>query len=363
MLQVRPPVSHLAGLEPYDPKYLPARVYLNANENPCDPSAELRAELAQLAKTLPFNRYPDPLAHDLCAAIAGVCGVSVEQVLVGNGGDELLLNLLLAYGGRERRLLIAPPCFSSYAFDALLTTTTVVSLERTEQFWLDEDAILQRVATGTIDLVMLASPNNPTGDCLTADFVERLLAASDALVVIDQAYVEFAQPQFDLTGLLSRHQNLALLRTFSKAYGLAGLRLGYLLASPAVIAELIKVRQPYSVDSYSAAAGKAVLGHSNEVLQLAQGIAADRDRLAGALAALPGVEVFPSEANYLLLRVAGAQELWQRLYDDFGILLRDFSAAPGLTDCLRVSVGTPEQNQQLLQACSLILGTLLEDRL
>jgi histidinol-phosphate aminotransferase len=155
--------------------------------------------------------------------------------------------------------------------------------------------------------------------------------------------------------MLKRHRNLAVLRTFSKAYGLAGLRLGYVLAAPEVVTALIKVRQPYSVDSYSAAAGQAALGHSDEVLRSARTIAAGRDRLAEELAALPGVEAFPSEANYLLLRMAGAHRIWQRLYDGYGILLRDFSSASGLTDCLRVSVGTPEENQQLIQAFRLVL--------
>jgi histidinol-phosphate aminotransferase len=309
--------------------------------------------------------------------IADRCGVGEGNVLLGNGGDELLLDIMLAWGGPARRLLTAPPSFSSYDLDARLTGTTVVEIPRVERPYtgaaddgwdeqdgrdgplprrelgvmgVDEGAVLKRVSRDDIDVVMLASPNNPTGDALSEDFVLALLDASDALVLIDQAYVEFAQERFDMTRLLERHTNLVLLRTFSKAWGLAGVRLGYLLGSEAVIGELCKVRQPYSVDTFSVLAGRAVLSASREIAARVKEARAECERLTQALCAMPGVAVFSSQANFILLRLAGAHSVWQRLYDGHGILLRDFSAAPGLTDCLRVSVGTPCENDEFLAA-------------
>ncbi|MDR1015317.1 MAG: aminotransferase class I/II-fold pyridoxal phosphate-dependent enzyme [Coriobacteriales bacterium] len=405
MQRVRPSAPQLAGLAPYDPGHLPARACLNANESAYALSAAATCALAQAVCGRLLQRYPDPLARDLRARIAALHGVGEERILVGNGGDELLFDLALAYGGPGRTLLVAPPSFSSYETDARLTGTALCELPRVEAaasddatfgggsstrethcvssengptgprrgggvvstptapdagtlatFAPDGPALAGRVSQGDIDLVMLASPNNPTGDALTERFVSDLLDASDALVLIDQAYVEFADARFDLVRLLDAHENLAILRTFSKAYALAGARLGYLLASETVIGELCKVRQPYSVDAFSALAGQAALDAQGEVDDAVSATVGERARLSRALALMPGVTVFASEANFVLFRVADAHRIWQRLYDEHGILLRDFSSAPQLTDCLRVSVGTPQENDAFLDALTGLTG-------
>jgi histidinol-phosphate aminotransferase len=366
MQRVRPSAPQLAGLAPYDPGHLPVRSRLNANESAYALSEAATRELAKAVCGQLLQRYPDPLARDLRARIAALHGVGEERVLVGNGGDELLFDLALAYGGPGRTLLVAPPSFSSYEADARLTGTALCELPRLETaapasgvpatLAPDEAALIDRVSQGDIDLVMLASPNNPTGDALSERFVCDLLDASDALVLIDQAYVEFADARFDLVRLLDAHENLAILRTFSKAYALAGVRLGYLLASETVIGELCKVRQPYSVDAFSALAGQAALDAQEEVAAAVSVTVGERARLSRALALTPGVTVFASEANFVLFRVADAHRIWQRLYDAHGILLRDFSSAPQLTDCLRVSIGTPQENDAFLDAFTGLIG-------
>jgi histidinol-phosphate aminotransferase len=358
LLQINP---RLAGLEPYDPKYLPARIYLNANESPWGVPDVVYEHIEAAVRQANLSRYPAPLADELRQTIAAECGLDASRVLVGNGGDELIFDLLLAYGGPGRKLLIAPPSFSSYEIDARLTGTELVNtlMRNSADGRLDEAAILQRLAAGDISLVMLGSPNNPTGDCLSADFVEQLLDSSAALVLIDQAYVEFADPSFDLTSLLARHRNLLLLRTFSKAFALAGLRLGYLLAAPEIVSALTVVRQPYSVDSLSALAGIAALQQRAAYLPGIAEIIRQRQRLYDALAATDDIAVRPSEANFLLFEVLGADGrahlLWQRLYQEHGILLRDFSAAHGLQGCLRVTVGTPAENDEFLEALCAML--------
>lgn len=347
MKRVRAAAPQLEGMEPYDPKYIPARVLVSANENPSDVPAEVRREAMAAVAGVAFNRYPDPLANGLRDRIAEANGLFRGQVLVGNGGDELLFDLALAWGGPGRRMLTLPPAFSVYAANARLTNTEVVEVPRRADFSIDEEAVLARVAEGDIDYLIVTSPNNPTGDLASASFVERLLGATDALVVVDEAYFEFSRAT--VLPLLAEHENLVILRTFSKAYSLAGVRVGYVLAHEGVVNELLKVRQPYSVDAVSQAISTAVFERRAAFEPGIEAIIAERERLFEALGALPGVTVFPSSANYLLVRTDGAGDVWRRLYDA-GILVRDFSRAPRLEGCLRISVGSREENDAMLAA-------------
>ncbi|MDR2035129.1 MAG: histidinol-phosphate transaminase [Coriobacteriales bacterium] len=369
MQTVRPAAEYLKHLEPYDPKYLPARIYLNANENPFGMPDQARKELQRMIESEPLHRYPDPLAKHLRNTVAAKLGVAAECIVLGNGGDELLFNLCIAYGGPGRSLLTTPPTFSAYYTDALLTRTKIVEIPRASacsatgqlDFSIDEQAILERVSVGDIDLVILTTPNNPTGDCLTLDFIEAVLAATDAVVLIDHAYIEFADPGYDATSLLKKHANLAILRTFSKAYSLAGMRIGYLVAAPEITQELCKVRQPYSVDALAALAALAVLEQEDEVRLQVNCIISQRELLARRLGEPGlGLSVAPSEANYLLFRVPNAQAVWQQLHESYGILVRDLSALPGLADCLRVSIGTPQENDEFIAALSCVLNTRAE---
>ena len=347
MRRVRPAAPQLAGLEPYDPKYLPAEAFLSANENPCDVEAALRAEIVREIRRTALNRYPDPLANDLRDLIAEANGLDRDQVLVGNGGDELLFDLALAWGGPGRTFLNLPPTFSVYATNAQLTNTRIVEVARRADFSLDEEAVLARVAAGDIDYVIVTSPNNPTGERAPEDFVLRLLDATDALVVVDEAYFEFSRRT--LRPYLESHENLLILRTFSKAFSLAGVRVGYVLGHAHVIRELVKVRQPYSVDALSQAAARVVFANRATFEPGIAAIIEERERLMRGLLTLPGVTPFSSDANYILFRMEGADAAWAFLYER-GVLVRDFSHAPLLEGCLRVTVGTPEQNDGFLAA-------------
>ncbi|MEC4273381.1 histidinol-phosphate transaminase [Adlercreutzia sp. R25] len=341
MNRVRAAAPQLAGLVPYDPKYLPAEAYLSANENPRDVDAEVRAVIAKRIAEVPLNRYPDPLANRLRDMIAEANGLDRASVLVGNGGDELLFDLALAWGGPGRSFLNLPPTFSVYEANARLTNTRCVNVPRREDFSIDEEAVLARVAAGDIDFVIVTSPNNPTGLRAPVAFIEQLLAATDALVLVDEAYFEFSRET--VRPLLEANENLVILRTFSKAFSLAGVRLGYILANPAVIEEFLKVRQPYSVDALSQVVGEVVFEMRARFEPGIREIIEERARVAEALRTLPGVTVYPSDSNWILLSLEGADEAWQYLYDK-GVLVRDFSRAPMLEGCLRATIGTPEQN-------------------
>ena len=350
MNRLRPAASQLASIEPYDPKYIPADVMISANENPLDVPFEIRREVERAIRKVPFNRYPDPLANQLRDMIADANGLERNQVLVGNGGDELLFDMALAFGGPGRTFLNMPPTFSVYVNNAQLTNTTIVNVPRRADFTVDEDVVIERLAQGDIDYTIVTSPNNPTGDKVTGAFVKRMLEASDTLVMVDEAYFEFSR--YTARPLLEQFENLVILRTFSKAFSMAGVRLGYLLGSEAALREFKKVRQPYSVDAVSQAIGRVIYENRAKFEPGIDAIIEQRARVIDELNKLPSVTAFDSQANYVLFRfdpeIDGGQ-VWQSLFDA-GVLVRDFSCSAGLENCLRVSIGTEAENTRFLDA-------------
>ena len=353
MRSVRPPAAHLAQMQPYDPKYLPARAFLSANENPLDVEDGLRREIAAELKRVPLNRYPDPLAGQLRDQIAQAYGLRREQVLVGNGGDELLFDLALCWGGPGRTFLNLPPTFSVYEANARLTHTETVNVPRRADFSIDEGAVLDRVGRGDIDYVVVTSPNNPTGNMAPTEFIRRLLDATDALVLVDEAYGEFSDES--VVPLLGDYENLLVLRTFSKAYALAGVRMGYILGAPTVIEQFCKVRQPYSVNALSQTAASVVFRNRARFAPAIRSIVSERERVFGELAAMPQVCPYRSDANFILVRVPDAHRVWEQLYDR-GVLVRDFSGGALTSDCVRVSIGTRQENNLFLEALADVLG-------
>ena len=347
MRGVRTSHPNLAGIVPYDPKYLPAKQYLSANENPSNVPEEVQLEIRKALKGFPFNRYPDPLGNELRDLIAEANGLSRENVLLGNGGDELLFNLALTWGGPGRTFLNVPPTFSVYEANARLTGTKIVNIPRKENFDIDEEAVLARMAEGDIDFAVITSPNNPTGKMANETFLKKLLDSSDALIMVDEAYFEFSR--FSMRPYLDQYENLVILRTFSKAFSLAGVRMGYLLANASVIREFLKVRQPYSVDAVSQAIARVVFRNRAKFEPAIQAIVDERARVLDGLSRIPGVTAYPSESNYIMFRIKDADEVWESLYER-GVLVRDFSRAPYLEDCLRVTVGKREENDAFLAA-------------
>ena len=355
MNEVRPAAPQLQGMQPYDPKYIPAEVMLSANENSLDVPPEIRREVEHEIRKVSLNRYPDPLANDLRDMIAEANGLDRNQILMGNGGDELLFDLALAWGGPGRTFMNFPPTFSVYAANARLTNTAVVDVPRRADFSIDEDAVLERLAQGDIDYTIVTSPNNPTGDLANFSFVKKMLEVSNTLVMVDEAYFEFSR--YTARPLLDDFQNLVLLRTFSKAFSLAGVRMGYILGSERVLDEFKKVRQPYSVDAVSQAIARVIYKNRAKFEKGIDAIIEQRGIMLKALNAIDGVTAYPSESNYILFRLDesfDAGDIWQSLLD-VGVLIRDFSRTQYLENCLRVSIGTEEENARFLQALAVIL--------
>lgn len=350
----------LQGFEPYDPAFTPCRVNLSANENTHELPAAVRAAIDAAAASTPLNRYPDPMSNDLRDLLAARHGVAREAICVGNGGDELLFNLLFTFGGPGRAVVTCPPDFAEYANFAKMCETEVVCVPRDlETFEVDADALVAAAAAPEAALVILTSPNNPTGNLVDPALVRRLLDETDALVLLDEAYVEFAgTPALlgedkSLAGWVAENPRLIVLRTLSKAFGLAGLRCGYLVAAPAVVDMLGAIRQIYSVDVLAQSVAAAAVSRRDEMAPVVADIVAERGRLSAALERA-GVRVWPSAANFLLVRCKGAGRVRARLRDEYSILVRDFSAAPGLADCLRITVGTRPENDALVDALTIL---------
>ena len=346
-----------AALEPYDPAFKPTRINLSANENTYPMPPAVRTAIDAALAATPTNRYPVALSDELRSAIAEWHGVSADRVIVGNGWDELLFNLFLAFGGPGRPLVTCPPTFSVYDLYAGLVDTPVTSVERDpDTYELDVDAVVE--AARTANLVIVTTPNNPTGGLFPHEGIARVCEACPGIVLADEAYIEFGGEGASCEGLLDTYDNLAVLHTMSKAFQMAGVRLGYVLADPSVVAALAAVRQPYSVNVLSQAAALVGVRMRDEFAPSIARIVSERSRLAAGLDRLAplGVRTWPSAANFLLVRLPNAAQVRARLRDECSILVRDFSSTPGLADCLRVTVGTPEENDEVVAAITSILS-------
>jgi histidinol-phosphate aminotransferase len=342
---IRPEVL---ALRAYAAENAAGLVKLDANENPFPPPAGIMARVGAAAAALELNRYPDPDATGLRHLLASRCGWAADGILLGNGSDDLIVLLLVACGGQGATLLVPTPTFSMYRHSALALGWRVEEVPLTAAFGLDEPALLSRAAACRPRLSVFASPNNPTGNRFDTAAMERYLDAAPGIVVIDEAYHDFAG--VSLVPLLERRPNLVVLQTLSKI-GLAALRLGMLLAAPELVAEFNKVRLPYNVGTFSQAAARTVLEEPGFLASQVRTIVEERGRIAAALAALPGATVFPSAANFVLFRTAQPSRSVFTALRDRGVLVRDLGAAAGLLErCLRVTVGTPEENDAFLAA-------------
>jgi histidinol-phosphate aminotransferase len=345
---VRPPIrSELADLEPYAAPQVDAAVRLNTNECPYPLPEGFTRDLAGAVAHIRMNRYPDREATALRKALAEHTGHPAEGVWVANGSNEVIQHLCLSYGGPGRRALVFEPTYS------LLSVIPRIAGMEVARELLGEGFALPRQASDLCrghgaTIVFVCSPNNPTGNAQPVEAVAALCQAAEGLVVVDEAYGEFGGRS--TVPLLADHPNLVVVRTFSKAFALAGARVGYCLAEPDLVQELRPVRLPYHLSALAQAAGVAALKHADEALAILNRVRAERDRLLGGLRALECVEAFPSDANFVLFRTpVEASRLWRALLDR-GVLVRDVSSAPGLGRCLRVSAGTPEETDVFLAA-------------
>ena len=346
---VRPDLEALVG---YHSAQVDVEVRLNTNESPLPPPDGWLEDLADAVRHTAFNRYPDRQATGLRQALAASHGVGADEIFCANGSNEVLQCLLLAYGGPGRTVALFEPTYTLHRHIARITATTVAVGARRDDFGLDLDAVADTVSAARPVITFLCSPNNPTG---RADSLEEIASVADlatGLLVVDEAYGHFA-PSSALE--LRRRdpgttRHVVVVRTFSKTWSMAGARLGYLVADPEVVAACELVALPYHLDAVTQEAGRLALGYVDEMERRVAAVTEERGRIAAAFGDLP-VEAWPSDANFLLFRPTGkpTTEVWSDLVAA-SVLVRDCSRWPGLTGCLRVTVGLPEENDRFLAA-------------
>jgi histidinol-phosphate aminotransferase len=351
------PRDDVALMEGYHSPQLDVTVRLNTNESPESPPAEWSRELARAVESIDWHRYPDRAATRLRAAIGALHGVGPEQVFAANGSNEVLQTLLLTYGGPGRTAAVWEPTYALHSHIARLTGTAVAEGERADDFSTDLDEVRRVVALTEPSIAFLCSPNNPTGmvdDEATVRATLELVDGVDGLLVVDEAYGQFAP--WSALGLVADDVPLVVSRTFSKTWSMAAARLGYLVGPAEVVAELEKVVLPYHLDALKQVAGCLALDHTADMDARVARLVEERGRLVARLTRLP-VEVWPSGANFVLFRPTAVDGdlVWQRLVDR-SVLVRNCSSWPRLEGCLRVTVGTPTEDDAFLAALEEILS-------
>lgn len=358
--------DNLRGKTPYGAPQLSVPVRLNTNENPHPPTKALIDDVAESVRDAAsdLHRYPDrdavALRTDLAGYLSGQTGidVTVENVWAANGSNEILQQILQAFGGPGRSAMGFVPSYSMHPIISDGTQTSWLEAARAEDFGLDTDVAIAAVAAQEPDVVFLASPNNPSGQSVSLDDLRRVLEAATGVVIVDEAYGEFSSQPSAVQLIADYPAKLIVTRTMSKAFAFAGGRLGYLIADPAVIDALLLVRLPYHLSVLTQVAARAALRHADDTLGSVATLIAERERVAAALTGM-GFRVIPSDANFVLFGgFADAPAVWQS-YLDAGVLIRDV----GIPGYLRTTIGLIDENDLLLDVSATIaesgvLGTV-----
>ena len=332
-------------------------VKLNQNESPFDLPEGLKQELLDAHTQVEMNRYPSEQPEALRQALADYDGVDPDQILVGNGSNEITYTFGLAFLDPGDPVVLPRPMFSLYEKVMRLQEAVLTSVPPRDDLQFDADALAEAARATDAVLTILTTPNNPTGLAMTLDELEQVVTASSGFVVIDEAYVEF-NPEGTAIELLEQHPNVLILRTLSKGFGLAGARLGYLLAHPAVVTELMKARLPFMVDRFAEQTALAVLRRPSLIEDRVSRIQASITALTEALQALDAVEVVPSQANFVLFTTPAPADALQDRLADRGVLVRNMGGYPELEGYLRVSAGTEAENNAFLAALEMSLSEI-----
>lgn len=333
-------------LAPYTLSATVAPIKLNQNESPWDVSEEFKARVLKRVSESPWHRYPDFHPADVLQGLGELHGLTGENVLIGNGSNELIQAMFAATVARGTSVAIPVPTFSLYKMMIAANEGECIEVPLKDDFTYDLDAWRALADAGEAHL-LLCSPNNPTGSTVSRDFVEELADRTQKLIIVDEAYVHFGKE--DLSGLVQSRDNVIVLRTFSKASGLASVRFGYALASKALVPELNKVKLPYNVGVFGLEVARAAIEAPGILDEAAEPLVRERTRLQHAFEGMPFTRVLHGMANFVVVATPRAQELFDALFEN-GILIRNIGGYPMLNDHLRISVGTPEENDTLIAA-------------
>ena len=345
--------QHVRDLTTYHLEPIATRIKLNQNENPSDWPPDIKDEIARFCKERPWNRYPNFVPEGLKQRLAKYMGHTPDGICVGNGSNEMLLAIMISFINPQDGAILCQPTFTLYQLLVRGLGGTVQEVFLKDDMSFDIDGIIRAIERQPKALLILCSPNNPTGSTLDESQVRQILTIHRGMFVLDQAYVEFGG--FSALPLLKDHPNLIITRTFSKAMAGAGLRLGYLLGNPQIVKEINKIKLPYNINFFVERTAEVLLSHSDFVRQHVSEIVEERERLYSFFKSLPLDDVYPSGANFLLIRCKRKTELFSYLVKN-GILVRDVSSYPMLENCLRINPGTPEENRELQKVMKAFFG-------
>src|SRR5690554_207308 len=328
-------------LEPRD-----VAVKLNQNENPFDWPDTVKQEVAKFCLERPWNRYPPFIPDKLKNALADYTGVSSQQIIIGNGSNEMLLVLFLALVNNNSRIILCKPTFTVYQMlvDGFGAQGISINLNKNLQFNIPE--IIDTIEKNPGSILILCSPNNPTGSVLNEDSLRLILKKHTGFFILDQAYIEFGG--YNAISLIDEFPNLIITRTFSKALAGAGLRLGYMIGSAGIIKEINKIKLPYNINFFSEHVASVLLNHQDLLDRRIKEIISERDKMSRFFNTMPFCAVYPGNANFILVRTKKKNDLFNFLCSE-GFLVRDVSGYPMLENCLRISVGTPKENSGLIK--------------
>jgi len=339
------PRPELQSLTPYHSSELAGgRIFLHANENPYPPPQHVVDEIFERMRRVDLNRYPDPTPGKLASLLGEYNDVDPSRVWIGDGSNEVLLQSCLAFGGPGRTALVFEPTYRMHYRQARMAGTAVEESKRTDEFDIDIDDAIATIEIGKPDVVFVCSPNNPTGTVTSLDDIRRIAAETRGLVVVDEAYFEFCG--VSLVPFLDEHPNAMVVRTMSKAFRLANVRLGYGIASPDVLEQLSRVRMPYAQSSFTEIAATVALEHRDELLAAVPAIVAQREKIEDRLGELPDVEVYEGGANFVFFTHPEAARLVKDLAAK-GIVIRDFTHL--IAGALRVTAGTPDETDEFIE--------------
>jgi len=342
----------LKELKPYDPHEVPYKVKLNANENPYGLPEGIIEEILKKAKNIEYFRYPNANSVKLSETVSTFLGLNRDNIVIGNGSDELIDYLIKAFSEKKRKVITTAPAFAMYKIYSIVNGSNFVQIPLSQNnFSLNEDKILEEAKNEDSSIIFIAYPNAPTGNYFAEGKIKKIIEESGCLVVVDEAYYEFGKKTF--VPLISRYDNLVILRTFSKAYSLASLRVGYLLSNPKIINEIRKVKSPFNVNTFSQLAAQVVFENKEVLKDNIEKIIEERKRLINGINELPFFEAHPSQTNFVLVEV-GSKENSDLVYDNLlkqGILVQTVSDPIFSTSryFLRISVGNKEENDILIK--------------
>lgn len=304
---------------------------------------------------LELNRYPDPYQNKLREAVANFRGVNRQQVFLGSGSDEAIDLIIRAFcTPRKDSIIITPPTYGMYKVSAGINDNAVISVPLSPDFQLRTKAVLEK-AGDAAKIIFLCSPNNPTGNLLSRNHITKILENFDGIVVVDEAYIDFSSRP-SLVSEIEKYPNLIILQTLSKAFGMAGARLGIAFASEEIINVILKIKAPYNINKLTAEAGLKALGRINEMKSTVKKILDEKTRLIRELNTLGGIQkIFPSDGNFVLIRVRNAKDVYKKLADQ-GLIVRYRGDQIHCEETLRVTIGTPDENKKLLRNLRNILS-------